>query len=140
MEAADQRHAGNYKDTAHDKRADDAPEQYRALLLRRNLEILKEQDEDKQIINTERFFNEIAGNKFQRLPCSHPVMNQAGKGQSQRDPAESAEQRLLESNNAPPTIEHREIQQQQHQNAGVKNNPERDTHLNMWKRHGTIQC
>jgi uncharacterized membrane protein/nitrite reductase/ring-hydroxylating ferredoxin subunit len=55
-------------------------------------------------------------------------MNKSGKAERKRNPAETSEQRLFERDDAPVTVEDREIEEKKDQNGGVENDPEAYVH------------
>jgi len=51
----------------------------RSFLFRWDLEICKQEDEDKTGCRRLKFFNKIPGEEFERLAGTHPVMDNAAK-------------------------------------------------------------
>ena len=72
MKAVDQADSGANKDAAHDERAQNSPEQHAMLLVLRHRKIVEDHEEDEQIIDAERKFQNIAGDELQRRLMSLP--------------------------------------------------------------------
>src|SRR5207253_11224604 len=64
MKTYNQRHSKQDHDSAHDQRSEDSPHQSAMLCDRRDLEITKDQDEDEDVINAERTFDQVTGEKI----------------------------------------------------------------------------
>jgi hypothetical protein len=63
MEARDERHAQPDHGGPHHKRAQDSPDQDPMLVARRDPEVGENQTEDKNVIYTERVFDQVTGKK-----------------------------------------------------------------------------
>jgi len=97
-------------------------------LLGGNFEVTEEKKKDEKVIDAEGFFNKISGDELERLGWAKPVADKDGEAQSQRNPAGTVEQRLLERNDAALPIPHRQVEKQQDQNGGVEDDPKEDIH------------
>ena len=89
MKFLNQGNTGEDKNHAHDEGSDYAPEQYLMLKLGRYAEIRKNHNEDKNIVNTERFFHQIPGKKLQCLLLSLPEINDCIENQGKKNPDQS---------------------------------------------------
>ena len=95
VELADQQGAGGDHDAAHHDRAQDAPLEHPGLQRCRDIEILKDQDEDEEVVDAERQLDEVAGVVLERgLRPLLPVQEPAEQERQDDDPGAPA-QRLL---------------------------------------------
>ena len=67
MESRDERDAEPDHDAAHDQRAKDSPDKDTMLRARRNAEVAEDKDEDENVIDAERVFDEVAGEEIERV-------------------------------------------------------------------------
>ena len=65
MKAFDEGDACEDQDRTHDQRSQDAPKQNAMLIHRRDTEILKNQGKDENVVDAERYLDQVAGQKFQ---------------------------------------------------------------------------
>ena len=65
VEALDQGDSCEDQNRTHDQRSQDAPEKNPMLIHRRNTEILKNQGKDENVVDAQRYLNQVAGQKFQ---------------------------------------------------------------------------
>ena len=66
MESIDQRDAEPDHQSAHDERADDSPDKHAMLIFFRDLEVGEDEDENENIIDAERVFDDVAGEEIER--------------------------------------------------------------------------
>ena len=66
LEPREQRRAEPDEQAAHDERAEDAPEQHAVLVLRRHGEVLEDQHDDEDVVDAERFLDQVAREERQR--------------------------------------------------------------------------
>ena len=84
VEALQQRDAGGDEERAQHHRSGDAPQQRVVLALLADLEALKDDQEDEEIVDAERGFDGVAGDAFKRgLPAlgSADPRGEAGRGE-----------------------------------------------------------
>ncbi len=70
MESANQRCARNNKRRPHDKGAQNTPEENPMMQPWRNAKIAEQDDKDKNIVDTQRIFDQISGKKLQSVPAA----------------------------------------------------------------------
>lgn len=85
MEMLDQSDSSADEDSAKYERSDDPPEQDAVLLFIRNGEVLEDYEENKQVVDTERKFQNIAGDKLESDLLPMPEINDNGKCAGQGD-------------------------------------------------------
>lgn len=105
-------------------KAPEYPEQYTMLVLLRHIEVIKNHNEHEQIIDTQRPFYYITGQKFKSFLRTKPVVNQPIKRQSQRRPEGHPGNRLFKWNRLFLFVHEAEIKRQHRQNKGIKADPE----------------
>ena len=66
MEAVNQGHTREDQDSPHDQSAQNPPKQDLVLILGWNPEVRKDEQEDKDIINTQGLFDQVTGKILQR--------------------------------------------------------------------------
>src|SRR5262249_54943204 len=109
---------------------DDAPEKYLVLECRRDLEIVKDQEEDEDVVDAQGLLDEEAGEKLQaRLAAALVEQDDADvEEQGQAGPDGEPGQRLFRADHVRPTLDQAEVQRQHHQNETGKPNPQPDVH------------
>jgi len=88
-----------------------------------NIEVAKDQHEDKEIVDAERVFNQVSGYILDGLSVSVKEINPRPEQQSQRHPEGSPEQRFLHLDDVGFPVEDAEIQRQHRQNEHPKEDP-----------------
>ena len=124
--------AGHDHHGTHDDRAQHAINQHAALVLDRHLEGAEDQQEDEHVIDRQRFLDQVAGEKFQRL-----LIGDLGAGravqippqaaveqQGQADPHQRPRRRFLDADLVRlVAAEDEQVQRQHHQNKGDEAGP-----------------
>src|ERR1044072_7618003 len=90
MEALDQGHAEPDHDAAHDQRADYSPDEDAMLGAGRHPEIVKDQDENEDVIDPERVFDDVAGEKIEAVLGSLGLPNEQIERERESDPDQAA--------------------------------------------------
>src|ERR1700687_1450515 len=72
VESLDEADARRDEDRAHEERAQDSPEQYLVLVDRRHLEETEDQEKDKEVVDTQREFDDVSGDELQRGRAAVP--------------------------------------------------------------------
>ena len=65
LEAIDQLDSDEDHDSTHDQRADDSPDQRAMLRHARDLEILKDDNENENVVDAERVLDHVTGEEFE---------------------------------------------------------------------------
>src|SRR5579863_6255932 len=94
------------------------------LLFLGNSEVAKDQEEDKEIVDTERQFENVAGHKFETGLAPLPEKKEGGESGGHRHVHGAPAQRLTKSKNATWTMEDAEVDHQHTQCEEVEKNPE----------------
>jgi len=123
VEAADQRHAREDENAARDQRQKNPPEQRLVFVSAGNVEVAKDQHEDKEIVDAERVFNQVSGHILDGFSVSVKEINPRPERQSQRHPEGRPEQRFLHLDDVGFPVEDAEIQRQHRQNEHPKEDP-----------------
>ena len=133
VEAVDQPDAGKDEDRAHDERAQYPPEEHGVLVVLGNFEIAKDQQENEQVIDGERFLDEVSGEELEREHVVGPRARghrvseeeqQDGEAARQRDPDRSPGQRLPELYDVLLAMKNAEVERQHRQHEEVERQPE----------------
>ena len=88
--AGHERNTEKDHDSAHDQRAEDSPDQDAVLRARRNAKILKDENEDKDVVDAERVFDEVAGEKIEAVLGAAHFPDEQIEKQRKDDPNEAA--------------------------------------------------
>src|SRR5207244_8709864 len=86
MKALHQRDTAQDHRAPHDQCPDYSPDQNTMLCARRNLKVGKNEHEHKNIIHAQRIFDEVAGEKIQRMMWSFDAPHQGVKSKRQDYP------------------------------------------------------
>src|ERR1700722_11569757 len=87
--------------------------------------ILEDQQEDENVVEAERFFYEVAGEKFDPRPATMRNENPCAKTERERDPSDAFGGGLGQGNSLCSPVQQPQIERQQERDAGVKGNPKR---------------
>src|SRR6266849_9111330 len=96
MESLDEGNAGSDKNGAHDEGAQDSPEQYLVLVDRRHLEETEDEEEDEEVVDAQREFDDVSGDELQRGRAAVPEENDDRKNCGQGDPGYAPDQGFAE--------------------------------------------
>src|SRR5579862_7847555 len=94
------------------------------LLFFGNSEVVKDQEEDKKIVDAERQFEDVTGNKFETGLVSLPEKKEGRETGGHHHVHCAPAQRFTKSNNATWTVEDPEVDHQHTQCEEVEKNPE----------------
>ena len=115
-------------------RAENPPEQNTVLIRQGNGKIGEDQQEDKDVVHAERFFDQITGEKFQGQLRPAGIINPRVKGQSQADPDHAPYTGLFARHLARFTMEDPQVQEQQDENNQGETDPEADAGCHAYAR------
>ena len=116
VEVVNQRRADEDHRQTHDQRAHHAPEQHAMLKLRWDLEIGKDQKEDKEVIDGQRQLDEVAGEKLETPLRAEIAEDDAGKQHRNGYPNAAPNPSFAIADSVSFTIEEAEIQTQHGEN------------------------
>jgi hypothetical protein len=125
MKPLDQGYPDDDESATHDQRADDSPEEDLVLVLGRNLEIGKDQKKDKEVVNAEGFFYQIAGEKLKSRFITPPEIDDDIETQGNGDPECAPKKGFLDLDLVRPPIENDQIKGEQSQYASVESYPKK---------------
>ena len=114
-------------DPAHHKRAHDSPNQSPMLRHSRNAKIIEDNDEDEDVIDAERIFDHVAGEKFEPFLRSADLPDKESEQERENDPDRNAVSGRTYAELAAAMFELNKIEGQRDKNAGVKRDPKPDT-------------
>src|SRR4051794_14202868 len=123
MKLGDKRCTGPDHDSAHQKRAQDSPEQDAMLVFGGNAEIGEDQRDHENVVHREGEFDDVAGKKFESVIGALKRNEQAGKTQRKKRENGGPTKGLLELHYRRPSMEYSEIQSQKDQYANEKSGP-----------------
>src|SRR5580704_4187600 len=124
VKAVDQTNTGQNKTAAQDQRTHDAPEQHSMLLLLRDREVAEDHQKNKEIVDAERKFKNVAGDELQHHLMSLPEQKQRRKRAGQADPQSAPGQRRTRADDLTRPAQDAKVEQQHAQRKDVKENPE----------------
>src|SRR6266852_5875239 len=120
----DQGHAQADHSAAHHQRPKDPPEQYAVLVMSLHREVFEQQHKNEQIVHAERFFNQVAGEEFQRRSPAVPVQQAEVEPERHHHPDHAPGPRLADRDDVRPAMEYTEVQRQHEQHEDVESDPE----------------
>ena len=112
VKPGDQAHPGANKDAAQEQRAQNTPEQNAMLLLLRDREIIEDHEEDEEIIDAERNFQNIAGDELQRSLVPLPEIQDNREPSRQPNIQGAPIKRLSKPDDVAAAVEDAKIQHQ----------------------------
>ena len=124
MEALDQTNAGEDEEAAHQQSAENPPEKNAVLVLLGDGKIAEDYQEDKKIIDAEREFEYVAGDKLDGNLPALPEKNQRRQKPRRARTTGRSSQRIARTHNAAAPVEDEEIQHQHAQREQVEEDPE----------------
>ena len=123
MEPVDHRDTGKNKKSPEEQGSDDAPEKSGELGFFRNGEIPKENGKNKNIVHTEREFDDVSGEKFHSRMNTQSEGDQSPKGAGQGHPAGRRLEGAAKVDRSRVPVEKNQISGQKSQNEGAEKNP-----------------
>jgi len=120
----DQSDSGKDKETAQKQRSQNSPEKNAMLLLFGNGKITEDQEKDKEIIDAERKFEDIGGNKLEGNLAALPEKHSPGEGQGEADPQRALGEGFAGAQDAARAVEYEQIEKQQRERENIEENPE----------------
>jgi len=124
VKGAEQRGAGGDEDRAQDQSAQNAPEQDPVLKLRRCVEVLKDHQEDKQVVHAEGLFDQVAGEKFQGFLLAPGKVDPEIENQRQRDPYDAPDRSFLDRDRVRLSVKDAEVEGEHPQDKNIEDNPQ----------------
>src|SRR5690606_22457451 len=88
--------------------------------------VVEDQDKHKKVIHTERFFDQVAGQKLHRGLFPPPIIDYYIKYQCQGNPEETGPQSFLDFNFVGFAVEYEKIKSQHQEDENIEYNPEID--------------
>ena len=125
FEALNQNGAHTDHRAAQDQRAQHSPEQQAVLIAGLDAEKLEDQQEDENVVHAERFFDDVAGEKFEAGPAPVRKENPESKPDGKRDPDGAFERGFAQGNHMRAAVKQAEVEQQEERHAGIEGDPER---------------
>ena len=94
MEPLEDDRSGRDEGGSHDECAENSPEEDPVLVRLRYREGREEENEDKDVVDRERFLDEVAGQEFEPLRAAELEEDPGVKGERERDPHRAPRERL----------------------------------------------
>jgi hypothetical protein len=126
----DECHACKNKECTHENGSNDAPEQDFVLVLWRNLEKPEDHDEHEQIVDAQRFFDEVAGEEFKGFLVSDKVIDANVEGNGQSDPEQTPEQGGFNFDDRILFMKNKEVKAEHNHDKNEKAYPKSNTYHN----------
>src|SRR5438128_11462581 len=96
VQPLEQRNASKNEHGPYHQCTKNPPEEDCVLVARWHLEIREDQHEDKDVIDTERLFDQVAGEEFERWLWPIPGIHAESEEESQSDPEATPEERFFQ--------------------------------------------
>src|SRR4029077_11269973 len=126
--------------TAQDQRTQNTPEQHTVLVSSRDGEIGKDEDKNEDVIDAERIFHQVTGQKLQSFRVSFPMPDQCIESKRKRYPNGSPDRRFLRARRVCLALEAKLVDGQHAEHAGVKGDPEPEIRMHqIWDQATTGQ-
>src|SRR5262249_43630026 len=100
----------------------------------------EDEQKDEEVINAERFLDNIASSELQRLLAASAKVDEHGKGSGQQDPKDAPRHGLAELDGARLAVKDQQVQRQQHQHPGIKDDPEPDSLSHLQRLYRRSLC
>ena len=126
LEACEQRRAQPDEQAAHHQRAEDPPEQHPVLVLRRHGEVLEDQHDDEDVVDAERFLDQVAGEERQRGVMALEYEEPSGEQQGETDPDGGPQAGFARTDDVRSPVEDAEVEGEHRQDEGDETDPEPD--------------
>src|SRR5271170_6662581 len=126
LKSLDESDTNNDKDGPHDQRAHDSPEQYFVLVFGSDAKESKNQNEDKEIIDAKRQFNDVTSNELHcgRVPVAR--INQHRECAGEPNPNQAPDQGLAKINRMAAPLQKSEVERQHAQHEKIEENPKKE--------------
>src|SRR4029077_8352603 len=106
--------------SAQDQRTQNTPKKHTMLVSRRHGEIGKDEDKNEDVINAERIFHQVTGQKLQSFCVPLPIPNECIASERKRHPNGSPDRRLLRTRGVRLALEAKQIDSQHAEHTSVK--------------------
>ena len=124
MEILKQFHAGYHENRAHHKRAYNSIEQHLVLGFRRDFERLKNDQKYKNVIDAERFFDQVTSQEFQAGLWTLREVDPDVEEQRNRNPGHALKQRFLQPDRMRFPVKHAKVNHQRNNHGQQEDQPE----------------
>jgi len=118
LEPFEDAHPREDEDAAHDDGSEDAPEQHLALVLQGDAQGAEHEQEDEEIVDAERFLDEVAGKVLLCGLAAPPALHDQGEGQPRPDPHHAPGERVTRGHRPVSSSRHAEVDGEQHADDG----------------------
>src|SRR5687768_9742400 len=123
MKFMDELDASENEDHSHYQRSENSPEQDFVLIRLRNLEVSEDHYHHKNIVNAQRFLDQICRKEFQRFFFAEVVVDKKVERHRQCNPDGSPDQRFPDLHHVRTAMEDPEIQCEHSQNEQIETTP-----------------
>jgi hypothetical protein len=123
VELLEQIGSGADHDAAHDERADDPPEQYAVLVLRRHAEIREHHHEHEDVVDRQRLLDQPACQELQGDVRTAHIVETGIERERECDPECAEPRRFPRPDLVRLAVKHEEVQCQQEQHQHVEQHP-----------------
>src|SRR5215468_10906214 len=120
------------KYSAQNERTEDSPKEHAMLLLIRNGEVIEDHEEYKQIVDTQRQLDHVAGDELEAGLTSLPEIQNRGEGSGLRDVHEAPTQSLTKLDDVARAMKGAQVDDEHGQRENVEKDPEVEQD-NAWK-------
>jgi hypothetical protein len=113
VEPGEEQRAQADHDRAHDDGAQDAPPEHLGLGHGRDTEVLKDQDEDEEVVDRKRQLDEVAGEVLQRMLGALAPPEKAAEQHCEPDQPRAPRRCLPDAENVAAPVEHEQVDDQE---------------------------
>ena len=127
MKALDQGNAEPDHDAAHDQCANNSPDQHAMVRDRRYFEIGEDENENKDVIDAQRVFDQIAGKEVERALGALQSHYDQAEGERKRDPEQGPPRSRAHAQLAIAVLELSQVGCQCNENTNMERDPKPNT-------------
>ena len=107
----------------HDERPEDTPKQHFVLVSGRDFEVGENDEKNEEVVDAERFFDQISGKKLKRGFMPVPIVYTDVEQQGNPNPHSAPNERLLDADFVRLSVENDQIHKQHNEHEDVESNP-----------------
>jgi len=119
--------------SSHYQRSQNTPEEYLVLVLRLYREVGENENENKNIVNTQGVFDYITCKEFQRFGLAKLKKDKYVESQGKQNPNRTPDKGLFERNFVGIFIKNTKIKRKYRENKNMKPDPEKSVYLHLFK-------
>src|SRR3989304_2926048 len=124
VELPDERHPDEYQQSSHQQGTDDSPEEDLVLVLCRHFEIRENHQEDEEIVDAQRFFDDEAREELESDLGTLEEVDTGIEEEGKEDPECAPKKRFLDLDFMRLLVEHPQVENKHENDKEIENRPE----------------